>query len=45
MTNEQPEPKGRRLSGCGVAVMLTLAAFAVALLYILFNFGAWLGDL
>lgn len=40
-------PKSPRLSGCGwtaLAVIVPLVlAFASAVLYVLFNFGSWLG--
>jgi len=41
------EPRGPRLSGCGWAVLAVIVplalAFAFAILYILVNFGSWLG--
>jgi ATP/ADP translocase len=47
MMKEDNERTGPRLNGCGwaaLAVIVPLAlAFALVLLFILFNFGAWLG--
>jgi hypothetical protein len=41
------EPKSPRLNGCGWAALAVLVplglAFAAVALYILFNFGSWLG--
>jgi hypothetical protein len=45
MTNEPNEPRRPQLTGCGWAFLVVTALFTIAILYILFNFGSWLGDL
>lgn len=45
MTTDDNKPERARLNGCGWAALIVLSAFALAILYILFNFGSWLGSL
>lgn len=49
MTNDNESEDARRLAGCGVIILgvltIVVLAFIAALLYILFNFGALLGDM
>lgn len=47
MMKEDNDSTGPRLSGCGWAALAVIVpiglAFVAAALYILFNFGSWLG--
>jgi len=47
MTNDNESAPVRKLNGCGIVAMVTIGlivlSFAAAVIFVLFNFGSWIG--